>query len=157
VAFGLFTDKAKGSQMEVDGQVVGSSLLGQSFSSERYFRPRPSAAGEGYDGGASGGSNLGPTNPALIESVSERVAAYREANLLAADTPVPVDAVTSSASGLDPHISVANARLQARRVAAARDLEIDQVQTEGRSLGFLGEEGVNVLRLNLALDRLSDR
>jgi potassium-transporting ATPase KdpC subunit len=173
IAFG---DEADGSLVERDGVLVGSSLIGQPFEAQEYFHPRPSAAGSGYDASASSGSNLGPTSDKLLlgleddpatpdvdesfAGVTQRVAAYRELNGLAADTPVPVDAVTASASGLDPHISVANARLQAARVAAARDLDVEEVNdliddhTEGRGLGFLGEPGVNVLELNLALDDL---
>jgi K+-transporting ATPase ATPase C chain len=156
----LFSGKANGSLVKVDGQVVGSSLLGQNFSNAKYFWPRPSAAGtDGYDGLASGGSNLGPSNPKLVDAVKERAAAYREANHLDVDAPVPVDAVTASASGLDPDISVANARLQAGRVAEARGLGVQTVlelvaaHTETRPLGVLGEDAVNVLELNLALDR----
>lgn len=162
IAQGLFNDKADGSLVEVDGQVVGSSLLGQTFTEDKYFQTRPSAAGDGYDAAKSGGSNLGPTNPELIDAVAERVANYRRENGLDADAAVPVDAVTSSASGLDPMISVANAKIQAVRVADVRGLSIDQVlqlvdeHTESTSLGFLGEQGVNVLSLNLALDQLSD-
>lgn len=156
----LFAGKAKGSLVTVDGTAVGSSLLGQNFSDPKNFWPRPSAAGtDGYDGLASEGSNLGPSNQKLIDAVAERVNAYREANHLDADEPVPVDAVTASASGLDPQISVANARLQAARVADARGLRRDHVlaliesHTQTRSFGILGEDGVNVLELNLALDR----
>ncbi len=158
VAFG---DKADGSLIEVDGVVVGSELLGQTFTSPEYFQSRPSAAGAGYDGSASSGSNLGPTNPDFLTSIDERVAAYREANGLSSDTMVPVDAVTASGSGLDPAISVANARLQANRVAAERDLDIDDVlalideHTIDRTLLVLGEPAVQVLPLNLALDELS--
>jgi K+-transporting ATPase ATPase C chain len=158
VAFG---DKADGSLVERDGVVVGSSLIGQSFAAPQYFHPRPSAAGEGYDGAASSGSNLGPANPDLLAAVQERAAAYRAENGLAAGALVPIDAVTASASGLDPHISVANARLQAERVATRRGLELDTVleaideHTDGRGLGVLGEPGVNVLGLNLALDEMS--
>jgi K+-transporting ATPase ATPase C chain len=153
-----FHDKANGSLVEVDGKVVGSSLIGQQFTDPGYFHPRPSAAGTGYDGFASSSSNLGPTNPNLLSSVEDRVAAYRKENGLAAGQSVPVDAVTASASGLDPEISVANAKLQAARVAKTRALPVDQVltlvdqHTTGREWGFLGEPGVNVLRLNLALD-----
>ena len=157
----LFPDKSDGSQIKRDGKVVGSKWIGQNFTKPQYFHPRPSAAGEhGYDPTSSSGSNLGPTNPDFLKTVKERVAAYRKDNNLAPDAKVPVDAVTASASGLDPQISVANARIQAHRVATARGLSLDQVQslvdahTDGRSLGFLGEPGVNVLELNLALDRL---
>jgi K+-transporting ATPase ATPase C chain len=160
-----FNDRANGSLVHRDGRLVGSSLLGQSFTKDgsadrRYFQPRPSAAGSGYDGLASSGSNLGPSNPKLIDAVGERVIAYRELNGLDADTQVPVDAVTASGSGLDPDISAANATLQAPRVAAARGVPLATVMavvrqhTNGRPLGVLGEKTVNVLDLNLALDRL---
>ena len=154
----LFHDKANGSLVKVDGVVVGSSLLGQQFTAPNYFHPRPSAAGTGYDGLASSSSNLGPTNPDFLATVEDRVAAYRDENGLAAGQAVPVDAVTASGSGLDPDISVANAKLQAGRVAEARGLTVDQVlaliseHTTDRQWGFLGEPGVNVLKLNLALD-----
>jgi K+-transporting ATPase ATPase C chain len=155
----LWNDKADGSIIERDGQAVGSKLIGQQFTEPVYFWPRPSAVGEsGYDASTSGGSNLGPTNPDLLAAVDGRVAAYREANGLSDDVPVPVDAVTASGSGLDPHISVANARLQAPRVAEARGATLDDVlalvdeNTEGQSFGFLGEKSVNVLELNLDLD-----
>ncbi len=156
----LFADQAGGSLIRRDGKVVGSSLIGQPFTAARYFHPRPSAAGDGYDASASSGSNLGPTNEAFIDAVAVRVAAYRRDNGIPADVPVPVDAVTASASGLDPHISPANARLQAPRVARVRHLAAEQIlvlledQTDRRALGFLGEPGVNVLELNLALDDL---
>jgi K+-transporting ATPase ATPase C chain len=158
VAQVAFHDKANGSLVEVDGEVVGSSLIGQQFSDAGYFHPRPSAAGTGYDALASSFSNLGPTNPDFLATVEERVATYREENGLADTQMVPVDAVTASASGLDPDISVANAKLQAPRVAEARGLPLERVlelvdqHTNGRQWGFLGEPGVNVLRLNLALD-----
>jgi K+-transporting ATPase ATPase C chain len=153
-----FHDEAEGSLLEVEGEVVGSPLIGQQFTEPGYFHPRPSAAGAGYDASASAGSNLGPNNPELLAAVAERASAYRAENALAADVAVPVDAVTTSGSGLDPHISVANARIQAVRVAAARGLDEDDVlrlveaNTEDRALGFLGEQRVNVLRLNAAVD-----
>lgn len=153
-----FPHRADGSLVERDGRVVGSRLVGQAFAGARYFHPRPSDAGEGYDAMASAASNLGPTNPELVRQVRARRAAYRRDNGLRPGQQVPVDAVTASGSGLDPHISVANARLQATRVARARGLALDDVlalvasHTDGRSLGFLGEPGVNVLELNLALD-----
>jgi K+-transporting ATPase ATPase C chain len=154
-----FADKADGSFVERDGKVVGSSLLGQAFTGAQWFRPRPSAAD--YDALASGGTNLGPTNPDLIDTVAQRVEQYRKANGLPANAKVPVDAVTSSGSGLDPHISEANANLQAARVAEARGLSLQQVRqlisdnTDEPSLGIFGQPGVNVLQLNLALDRAS--
>lgn len=155
----LWHDSANGSLIERDGVVVGSSLIGQRFTSPQYFHPRPSAAGaDGYDATASGGSDLGPTNPALLKLVAERVAAYRAENGLGTEVLVPVDAVTASASGLDPQISVRNARLQALRVAAQRGLPLAQVlqavddHTSTRPLAVLGDPGVNVLELNLALD-----
>ncbi len=160
VAQGLWSDQANGSLVRIDGTVVGSKLLGQAFTQAKYFHPRPSAAGDGYDGAASGPSNLGPTNPVLLENVKKAAAAYRKENGLASAAKVPIDAVTSSGSGLDPGISVANARLQAARVAEARGLSTAQVtqlvdeHTEDRQLGFLGEKWVNVLELNLALDEL---
>ncbi len=160
IAQAAFGDKADGSLIERDGELVGSSLIGQPFTEPEYFHPRPSAAGDGYDGAASSGSNLGPTNDDYLASVAERVEAYRETNGLDDDERVPVDAVTAAGSGLDPHISVANARLQARRVADERGMSVDEVMdlidehTSSRSLGFLGEPGVNVLELNLALDEI---
>ena len=153
-----FSAKANGSLVERDGAVVGSSLIGQPFTAPKYFHPRPSAAGDGYDSTSSSASNLGPSNPDLVKAVRERLAAYRLENRLAAGTPVPVEAVTSSGSGLDPHISPADARIQAARVARERNLPLPEVlalvekNTDGRTLGFLGEPGVNVLELNLALD-----
>jgi K+-transporting ATPase ATPase C chain len=154
----FWNNQANGSLIKRDGVVVGSGLIGQQFSDPKYFHPRPSAAGTGYDGLASAGSNLGPTNPDFLKSIEDRVAAYRQENNLPASQEVPVDAVTASASGLDPEISIANAKLQAARVAAARGMTVDQVEalvkahTSGRQWGFLGEPGVNVLELNLALD-----
>jgi K+-transporting ATPase ATPase C chain len=158
VAQVAFPGRADGSLIERGGRVVGSRLIGQAFTEPRYFHPRPSAAGEGYDGMASSASNLGPANPELIDEVRARSAAYRRENDLRPGQRVPIDAVTTSGSGLDPDISVANARFQAARVARARSLDLNVVQalieehTDGRSLGFLGEPGVNVLELNLALD-----
>ena len=164
VAQAAFPDKADGSFVtDAGGNVVGSGLIGQGFTGDRYFWPRPSAAGtDGYDGLASGGSNLGPNDQALLSDVEQRARDYRQANGLAPDVEVPVDAVTASASGLDPHISVQNAELQARRVADARGLSLGTVQglvqeaTEDPSFGMLGVKGVNVLRLNLLLDQLPD-
>ncbi len=157
----LFPARANGSLLtDRDGTVRGSALLAQNFSSEKYFQPRLSAAGTGYDATNSSGTNLGPTSQKLADSIKAAVAAYRMANGLAADAPVPADAVTSSGSGLDPHISLANAELQAPRVARVRRFPLASVQalidrsTTGRDLGILGEPGVNVLLLNLALDRL---
>jgi K+-transporting ATPase ATPase C chain len=153
-----FKDRANGSVVEVDGKAVGSSLLGQGFAKPEYFHPRPSAAGDGYDGLASSASNLGPSNPDLLKAVRKRIAGYREENGLAATATVPVDAVTASASGLDPDITPANARIQARRVAKARGLPLAEVlaavdrHTAGRQWGFLGERVVHVLALNLDLD-----
>lgn len=153
-----FADRADGSLVERDGRVVGSELIGQPFVSPEYFHPRPSAAGAGYDGAASSGSNLGPLNPDLLDAVAQRVRDYRAENGLAGEVPVPVDAVTASGSGLDPGISVANARLQAPRVAAARGVDVADVldaveaATDHPALGVLGESAVDVLTLNLALD-----
>jgi K+-transporting ATPase ATPase C chain len=156
----FFNNQANGSLIrDRSGTIVGSALLAQNFSNPEYFHPRPSAAGnDGYDATASGGSNLGPTNQKLLDAVKDRTAAYREENGLAASVVVPVDAVTTSASGLDPDISPANALIQASRVAKARNMSDDQVRglvnkyTDGRTLGILGEPRVNVLQLNLALD-----
>ena len=156
----LFRAKADGSLVtDRDGTVRGSALLAQSFTGERYFHARPSAAGTGYDAASSSGTNLGPTSKKLADAIQAAVAAYRAENHLAADASVPADAVTSSASGLDPDISPANAALQAPRVAAARNLTLAQVQaliaahTQDRDLAVLGEPRVNVLLLNRALDQ----
>jgi K+-transporting ATPase ATPase C chain len=156
----LFPAKANGSLVsDATGTVRGSALLAQNFSSDKYFQPRPSAAGTGYDAANSSGTNLGPTSQKLADSIKAAVAAYRTSNGLAADAAVPADAVTSSGSGLDPHISVANAQLQAARVAKTRGLALDKVQaliaahTEGRDLGIFGEPGVNVLLVNRDLDQ----
>jgi potassium-transporting ATPase KdpC subunit len=149
-----FPGRVDGSLVKRDGVVVGSRLIGQNFAGPRYFHPRPSSAGDGYDAMASSASNLGPTNEELLRAVDERRTAYREAN----GKTAPIDALTASGSGLDPHISPENARLQASRVAEARGLGLAEVldlvdeHTDGRSLGFLGERGVNVLELNLSLD-----
>jgi K+-transporting ATPase ATPase C chain len=156
----LFPAKANGSLIvDKDGTVRGSALLAQNFASAKYFQPRASAAGTGYDATSSSGTNLGPTSQKLNDSVKAAVAAYRTSNGLDATTPVPADAVTSSASGLDPHISIANAFIQSSRVAKARGIPLQRVRdlmeqnTDGRDLGILGEAGVNVLRLNVALDK----
>ena len=175
-----FADKANGSELKVNGKVVGSKLLGQTFTEAKYFHGRPSSAGAAAAGtdaadpndenktvpndpkdlsqDISSGSNYGPTNPDFLAIVKQRVADYRKENGLAKDARVPVDAVTASGSGLDPQISVANARIQAPRVARVRGIPLARVNklidehTDGRSLGFLGEKGVNVLELNVALD-----
>jgi K+-transporting ATPase ATPase C chain len=153
-----FHAKANGSLVDIGGKVVGSSLIGQGFSGPAYFHPRPSAAGQGYDASNSGGTNLGPISKRLIEDVRDRIAIYRAENGLPSETKVPADAVTSSASGLDPHIGLRNAELQAGRVAAVRGMAKDEVlkrvraHTEGRILWILGEPRVNVLMLNLDLD-----
>jgi len=155
----IFPSKAEGSLVQVQGKVVASELIGQGFAAERYFHPRPSAAGSGYDAANSGGTNLGPLSQKLVDSVKDRVAGYRKENGLDERTPVPADAVLSSASGLDPHISVKNAQLQVKRVAKARGMREETVRhfveqrTEGRDLGILGEPRVNVLLLNVALDQ----
>lgn len=155
----LFHNQANGSLVTANGQVLGSSLLGQNFSKPEYFHPRPSAAGnDGYDPTASSGSNLGPTSQKLYDRVKASADQYRKENP-SFTGPIPSDALTASASGLDPDISPANATAQAARIAAARGASLDAVQgliaahTEGRDLGFLGEPRVNVLTLNLDLDR----
>jgi potassium-transporting ATPase KdpC subunit len=159
LAQGVFPQKANGSLITRSGKVLGSSLIAQSFSGPAYIHPRPSAAGDGYDAAASGGSNLGPTSQKLIDEVRGRVEQYRKENGLKESAPVPADAVTASASGLDPHISPKNANFQAHRVAQARGISEEAVRskikahTEGHVLGFLGERRVNVLELNLDLDK----
>ena len=155
---GLFPAKANGSLITQSGEIVGSSLIAQGFKGAGYFHSRPSDAGQGYDAVRSGGSNLGPLSKDLIETVRRRIADYRAENGLLPDTLVPADAVMASASGLDPHISLKNAWIQASRVAKARGLTEAAVRkeietcTEGRTIGILGEPRVNVLLLNLALD-----
>jgi K+-transporting ATPase ATPase C chain len=153
-----FPEEAGGSLVQRDGKVVGSSLIGQNFSDPKYIWGRPSATSpQPYNASNSGGSNLGPLNPALVEAVKGRIEALRAADP-GKSAPVPVDLVTASGSGLDPHLSVAGALYQAARVAKARNLPLAQVQqliekhVEGRLFGFVGEPRVNVLRLNLALD-----
>lgn len=159
VAQAAFKHQATGSLItDPDGKVRGSSLIGQTFISSHYFHSRPSAAGSGYDAASSGGSNLGPTSQKLHDQVKERIAAYRTTNGVPNDLPIPADAVTASASGLDPHISIANADLQSARVAKARSLPLEKVKalvqasTESPDFGMLGETRVNVLRLNQSLD-----
>lgn len=161
-----FTHQADGSFVDAHGKVIGSNLIGQNFTDKdgnplaQYFQPRPSAAGKGYDPTNSGGSQLGPSNPDLLKTVTDRVSAYRAFNGLAPNASVPVDAVTASGSGLDPDISIANAMDQAARVARARGLPTSRIvalihsHTRSRAWEILGEKTVNVLGLNLALDRL---
>jgi potassium-transporting ATPase KdpC subunit len=156
----LFRYQANGSLITAaDGTVRGSKLLGQAFSDAKYFHPRPSSAGNGYDAISSGGSNLGPISRKLSDAIKERVAVYRVENGLTRSEAVPADAVTASGSGLDPEISLRNAELQVPRVSKARGLseekvrELVQRNTNGRDLGVFGEPGVNVLQVNLALDQ----
>ncbi len=160
----LFRDKANGSLIvDQNGTVRGSKLLAQGFTAAKYFHPRPSAAGNGYEAANSGGSNLGPTSQKLNDAIKDRIDAYRKENGLSENESVPADAITSSGSGLDPHISARNADVQTRRVANARNLSEEQVRdliqqhTESRDLGFLGDPRVNVLTLNLALDEVGVR
>ena len=163
----LFPRQVQGSLIKRDGVVIGSELIGQEFTQSKYFQPRPSAAGTGYDGTASGGTNLSPDNPKLLNGsmdfagVRQLAEAYRRSNGLAPGAVIPIDAVTRSASGLDPHISLANALLQVPRVARARRLSEEAVRRlvmdllEGRQFGFLGDPRLSVLELNLALDKES--
>jgi K+-transporting ATPase ATPase C chain len=160
IAQAAFHDKANGSLIaDRNGTVRGSRLIGQQFTAGKYFHSRPSAAGNGYDAANSSGSNLGPTSQKLNDAIKERIESYRKENGLNDNAPVPADAVTASGSGLDPHISVRNAQLQAARVAKARNvgmekiLELVRANTDSADLGILGEAGVNVLELNLALDK----
>jgi K+-transporting ATPase ATPase C chain len=168
VVFGIaqtfFRGQANGSLIvDASGTVRGSKLLAQGFTAGKYFHPRPSAAGKGYDATSSGGSNLGPTSKKLADSITQNVADYRTQNGLATNAPVPADAVTASGSGLDPHISARNAELQLPRVAKTRGLseqrthELINQYSDKPDWGFLGERGVNVLRLNLSLDQLSQK
>jgi K+-transporting ATPase ATPase C chain len=157
----LFPTQANGSLVsDKDGTVRGSLLLAQNFASDKYFQPRISAAGTGYDATNSSGTNLGPTSQKLSDNLKAAVLAYRTTNGLAADAAVPADAVTSSGSGLDPHISPANARLQSGRIARTRNLPPEKVQslvtqyTHDRDLGIFGEPTINVLELNRVLDQL---
>jgi K+-transporting ATPase ATPase C chain len=176
IAKAIFPHQAGGSLIVQNGKVIGSEIIGQNFTAPGYFHPRPSAAGSGYDASASGGTNLGPTSDKLINGIHKKLpdgkddpsnydgikdlaAAYRKENGLQDNALLPPDTVTRSASGLDPHISPANAALQVARVARARELPENQVEklvaenTAGRQLGFLGEPAVNVLKLNIALDK----
>jgi K+-transporting ATPase ATPase C chain len=155
----LFPRQANGSLvLDGSGKPIASTLLAQNFTADKYFNPRPSAAGTGYDSTSSGGSNYGATSQALHDAVKQRVADYRKANNLPDTQVVPADAVTASGSGLDPHISIKNAMFQLPRVAKARNMSEDDLKklvdqyTDGRDFGILGEPGVNIVKLNLALD-----
>jgi K+-transporting ATPase ATPase C chain len=156
----LFHEKANGSLIiDSDGTVRGSKLIGQAFADPKYFHSRPSAAGNGYDAANSAGGNLGPTSQKLADTIRNRIAVYRKENGLNESDAVPADAVTASGSGLDPHISLQNAELQVPRVAQARGMTQEKVRelvrqnTDGPDLGIFGEPGVNVLKLNRALDQ----
>lgn len=159
IGLGVFPDQANGSLVEMDDSVVGSRLLGQTFTDDDFFHARPSAVD--YDPSASSGSNLGPTNPELVGAVEERIDRFRAVNGLAPDAPVPVDAITASASGLDPHISPATALLQVPRIAAARGLpaeDVTRLVAEHTNRGFGGVFGapvVNVVELNIALEEVA--
>jgi K+-transporting ATPase ATPase C chain len=163
IVFGVaqlaFSHQANGSLvLDENGKPIASTLLGQTFSADKYFNPRPSSAGQGYDSTSSSGSNYGATSQALHDAVKQRVADYRKANGLSDTDLVPGDAVTASGSGLDPHISIKNALLQVPRVAKARSMSEDDLKklvnqcTDGRDFGILGEPGVNIIKLNLTLD-----
>lgn len=157
----LFHEKANGSIAYINQQPVGSLIIGQQFADPRYFQGRPSAAGSGYDAASSSGSNLGPTNQKLMDDIALRVDEIRRQNGLANDAAIPADLATSSASGLDPHISPASAYLQVERVARGRSLSVEIVReavdkcTEAPQLGILGEPRVNVLKLNMMLDQMA--
>jgi len=159
----LFPHQANGSLVERNGQILGSELLAQGFSGAKYFRPRPSAAGTGYDPLNSGGSNLGPTSQKLIDGIKANATQYRQENGLPPEAVVPADSVTASGSGLDPHISLQNAQLQIPRVAKERGLTEELVRgevakaTDNPLLGLGGDPGVNILKLNLALDALTQK
>jgi K+-transporting ATPase ATPase C chain len=166
IAWPLFPRQAGGSLIRRDGAVIGSRLIGQEFTWSQYFQSRPSAAGSGYGGTASGGTNLGANNPKLVNGsadfagIRQLAEEYRQRHSLAPGAPIPIDAVTRSGSGLDPHISLSNALLQVPRVARARGLSEDVVRhlvtdhREGRQVGFLGTPRVSVLELNLAIDQM---
>ncbi len=167
IAQAALPSQANGSIVTVEGKVVGSSLIGQNFAEAKYLHPRPSAAGAGYDANNSSGTNLGPTNPRLLEGadgfdgVKQLAEIYRAENGLDVSVTIPADAVTRSASGLDPHVSPENAKLQANRIAEARGLTVEKVReiiernTERPALGLFGEPRVNVLRVNLDLGAIS--
>jgi len=159
----LFPHQANGSLVERNGQILGSELLAQGFSGAKYFHPRPSAAGTGYDPLNSGGSNLGPTSQKLIDGIKANATQYRQENGLPPEAVVPADSVTASGSGLDPHISLQNAQLEIPRVAKERGLTEELVRgevakaTDNPLLGLGGDPGVNILKLNLALDALTQK